>query len=163
MARLIPHSPPPPSRILDPSNLACSECVVDCDDADCMAEIDDHCTEQCVVVPCDSPEHGDIQCPKVSCESTCGVPDTCSLVSSILWNALTISDFALQSGHPHAACETYQHRGISCAQNNCSLSTCDDPDNCSLVNAVSSRYLKATLYPNSLSRQSAFLHIAPKT
>ena len=84
MARLIPHSPPLPSRILDPSNLACSECVVDCDDADCMAEIDDHCTEQCVIVPCDSPEHGDIQCPKGSCESTCGAPDTCFLVSSIL-------------------------------------------------------------------------------
>jgi hypothetical protein len=80
MARLIPHSPPLPSRILDPSNLACSEC----DDADCMAEIDDHCTEQCVIVPCDSPEHGEIQCPKGSCESTCGVPDTCFLVSSIL-------------------------------------------------------------------------------
>jgi hypothetical protein len=149
MARLIPHSPSP-SRILDPSNLACSECVVDCDDADCIAEIDDHCTDQCVIVPCDNPEHGDVQCPKGKCEPTCGVPDTCSVVSSILWNALTISDIALQSGHPHAACETFQHRGISCAENSCSISTCDDPDNCSLVNAVSSRYLEATL-PSLLS------------
>jgi hypothetical protein len=79
MARLIPHSPP---RTLDPSNLACSECVVDCDDADCMAVIDDRCTEECVIVPCDNPEHGNVQCPKGSCESTCGTPDTCFLVSS---------------------------------------------------------------------------------
>ena len=136
MARLIAHSPPPPSRILDLSNLACSECVVDCNDADCMAEIDDRCTERCVIVPCDNPEHGDVQCPKGSCESTCGVPDACSLVSSISWNALTISDITLQSGPPHAACETFQHKGITCAQNSC-ISTCDDPDNCSFVNAVS--------------------------
>jgi hypothetical protein len=149
MARLITHSPPP-SRTLDSSNIACSECVVDCDDADCMAEIDDHCTEQCVIVPCDNPEHGDMQCPKGNCESTCGVPDPCSLVSIILWNALTISDIVLQSGHPHAACDTFQHRGITCAQNSCSMSTCDDPDNCSLVDAVSSRHLNATL-PSSLS------------
>jgi len=138
MARLIPHSPPP--RTLDLSHLACSECVVDCNDTDCIAEIDDRCTDQCVIVPCDNPELGDIQCPKGDCESTCGVPDPCSLVSSILYNVLAISDIALQSGHPHAACETFQHRGITCAQNSCSMSTCDDPDNCSLVNAVSLRY-----------------------
>lgn len=118
MARLITHSPPP-SRILSPSNIACSECVADCDDADCIAEIDGRCTDQCVIVPCDNPEHGDIQCPKGDCESTCGVPDACSL-----------------SGHPHAACDTFQHRGITCAQNGCSISTCEDPDNCSLVNAT---------------------------
>ena len=99
MARLMPHSPLPP-HIPDPSNLACSECVVDCDDADCMAEVDDRCTEQCVIVPCDSPEHGDIQCPKGDCESTCGVSDTCSLVCTILWNTLTISDICTSVGAP---------------------------------------------------------------
>lgn len=152
MARLIPHSPPP-SRIPDPSNIACSECVVDCDDADCMAEIDDRCTDKCVIVPCDNPEHGDVQCPKGSCESTCGVPDACSLVSSISSDApLRYLTVALQSGHPHAtACETFQHRGITCEQNGCSISTCDDPDNCSLVDAVSFGFLEATTLPSQLS------------
>ncbi len=141
MARLIPHSPLP-SRILNLSNTPCSECVVDCNDAECMAEIDDRCTDQCVIVPCDSPEHGDIQCPEGNCESTCRIPDSCSSVSSILWNSLTISDVVLQSGHPHAACETFQHRGTACAQDSCSMtceSTCDDPDNCSLSNLVISK------------------------
>jgi len=147
MARLIPHSPP--SRIPDVADLACSECVVDCNDEACMAKIDDRCTEQCVIVPCDNPEHGDIQCPEGSCESTCGVPDDCPLVSSVLWNALTTSDTAIQPGHSHAPCET-QHGGITCAQDSCSIacdSACDDPDHCSLVNAVSSGYLKSTPLP----------------
>src|SRR6266478_3552037 len=101
MARLIPHSPPP-SRVLDVSNLACSECVADCSDDDCMAEIDDHCTEQCVIVPCDNPEHGDgdIQCLEGNCESTSRVSDNCPLVSGILCNALLMSDVALLAGAP---------------------------------------------------------------
>jgi hypothetical protein len=148
MARLIP--PSPPSRIPDVANLACSECVVDCNDAACMAEIDDRCTEKCVIVPCDSPEHGDIECPEGNCESPCGLPDNCPLVSSILWNAPTTSDIPPQAGHPHAACETLQHGGITCAQGSCSIaceSTCDDPDNCFLVNTVSSRYPHAAPLP----------------
>jgi hypothetical protein len=144
MAHLFP--PSPPSRILDVANVACSECVVDCNDEACMAEI------KCVIVPCDNPEHGgDIQCPEESCESTCKVPDNCPLVSSILWNTLTTSNIALQPGNPHAACETLQHRGISCEQDSCSIaceSACDDPDNCFLANAVSSRYLKCTPLPH---------------
>ena len=147
MARLIPHSP----RILDVPNPTCSECVVDCNDAACVAKIDDRCTDQCVIVPCDNPEHGNTQCPEGNCESTCGVPDDCPLVSTTPCIAITISDIALQPVYPLAACETLQHRGIAYAQDSCSSmeceSTCDDPDNCFLVNAVSSRYLNATPLP----------------
>ena len=147
MARPSPHSPP--SRIPDVANLACSECVVDCNDAACLAEID-RCTEQCVIVPCDSPEHGDIECPEGNCESPCGIPDNCPLVSSILCDAFMTFDTALQAVHPHAACETLQHGGIACAQDSCSMaceSTCDDPNRCLLVNTVSFIYLNATPLP----------------
>ena len=85
MARLFPPSSHP-HLILDVSNRACAECVVDCDDAACKAQIDDRCTEQCrgVIVPCDDPEHDDMQCPEGKCESsTCDIPDDCSLVSTI--------------------------------------------------------------------------------
>lgn len=80
MARLFPphlH----PHHILEIPNRACSECVVDCDDASCVAGIDDRCTDQCVIVPCDNPQHGGIQCPEGNCGSTCEVPDNCPLVS----------------------------------------------------------------------------------
>ena len=84
----------------------------------------------------------------------------------MLSNSLTTSDMALQPGLPHAACDALQHRGIACAQDSCSIaceSACDDPDNCFLVNAVSSvpeGHTAPTL--TLLSRQSTFLHMAPK-
>ena len=94
MVRLIPHSPSPsPPRVLDVANIACSECVVDCDDAACLAEINDRCTEQCVIVPCDNPEHGDIECPEGNCESPCVVPDVCPLVSAFLYAMESPYDF----------------------------------------------------------------------
>ena len=140
MARPTPHSPSP--CIPEVANIACSECVVDCNDAACLAEISDRCTEQCVIVPCDNPEHGDIQCPEGSCESPCVAPDVCPLVSSDFFGSyFASSDVVLQPVQPHAACEAFQHRGITCAQDSCSVaceSTCDDPDNCFLVNTVSS-------------------------
>ncbi|KAI0289558.1 hypothetical protein BC826DRAFT_1030989, partial [Russula brevipes] len=119
MARLfLPHSPHSP-RILDLSSRACTECVVDCDDSACKAGIDDRCTDQCVIVPCDNPEHDDAQCSEGTCEPTCGVPDNCLL-----------------PGHALAPCDTLQHKSISCGQDSCYKSTCNDPDNCSLVNAT---------------------------
>jgi len=167
MARLFPPSSHP-HLFLDLSNRACSECVVDCDDDACMTEIDDRCTDQCVIVPCDDPEHGDVQCPEGKCESTCAIPESCPLVSASLYNFLTTSDVAFQPGHAPAPCETLQYTGISCPQDGCGLacgSTCDDPDSCSFVNAVSARYPKARCSPilTLLSRPSSFIHKAPES
>jgi len=151
MARLFPSSPHP-HLIPDVPNRACPECVVDCDDDACTAKIDDQCTEQCrgVIVPCDDPEHGDIQCPEGKCESSaCDIPDNCSLVSTFHEISLTTSDVTFQLGHDLATCETLQHTGTSCAQDGygltCGGPTCDDPDNCSFVDIVSAEYPKAPL------------------
>jgi hypothetical protein len=101
MARLfLPHSHSP--RILDLSSRACAECVVDCNDSACNAAIDDGCTDQCVIVPCDNPEHDDAQCPEGTCESTCGVPDDCLLVSKAFAKFPMTSNITLSAGaRPH--------------------------------------------------------------
>ncbi|KAH9962637.1 hypothetical protein BC827DRAFT_1197155 [Russula dissimulans] len=114
MARVYPPNSHPP-RVLETSNLACSECVVDCNDAACTSEIDDHCTDQCVVVPCDIPDHDDVKCPKGSCESACVASDICPLPA-----------------HAVSVCEASQSKGIFCVQDSCNVA-CDDAISCPLV------------------------------
>jgi len=155
MARVYPpksHTP----RILEASNIACSECVVDCNDAACTAKIDDHCTDQCVIVPCDIPDHDNAQCPEGSCESACVASDNLPLVSVIPNNVLSISDVAPQPGHAVSVCEPSQSKGVFCIQDDCDVACerqCDDAASCSLVTTVSATCLKAVSCTLTLSFQ----------
>ena len=76
--------------VMDAATSACSECVLECNNAACIGDIDGRCTDQCVIVACD----GDIQCSEGSCESTCEDPNNCPLVRHLSYNPCTTADVA---------------------------------------------------------------------
>jgi len=93
MARLFtPATGNDPHRVMDLPNRACPECVPDCDDVACVGDFEDRCTDQCVIVACDDPEHGDTPCSEDICESACVDPKHCLLVSLLSRRTLMTLD-----------------------------------------------------------------------
>ncbi|KAI0272774.1 hypothetical protein BC834DRAFT_362681 [Gloeopeniophorella convolvens] len=133
MAHSLAHSSPP-FHHMDLSSSACAECIVDCHDAACEGELGERCTDQCVIVACDNPDHENMQCSRENCKATCEDPTHCPLPV-----------------HSFPPCEEPHHKDVSCTstQDRCigaCESSCSDPRNCPFGNAVSTnRSLQLTI------------------
>ena len=59
---------------------ACPDCVTDCQEPSCTAaEMTSQCTDQCVVVACTDPTHGEMSChAPMPCDATCDGMEVCS-------------------------------------------------------------------------------------
>ena len=60
-------------------DIQCAECATECQDAACPAvAMTSQCTDQCVVVACNDPKHGQMNCHgSRHCDATCGVETDC--------------------------------------------------------------------------------------
>jgi hypothetical protein len=82
---------------------ACAKCVTECQDASCtVPEKTSQCTDQCVVVACNDPSHGEMSCHgaqhcDVTCDNGADCPD-CNgfeeFVSCIISNTNLVCKFA---------------------------------------------------------------------
>jgi hypothetical protein len=67
----VPPVPPP-----------CAECVTDCQEPCSVVEMTSQCTDQCVVIACHDPDHGDWNCQEghaiLPCDLTCEDSKDCS-------------------------------------------------------------------------------------
>lgn len=58
---------------------SCAECATECQDASCpVATMSAQCTDQCVVVACSDPAHGEMSCHSAQHCDTCDNETDCS-------------------------------------------------------------------------------------